>query len=110
MPRREVASDRFLAAITRYDTAAAPAALDSVLATASAFDAITLWHLLPRVPASDRARVAERIAALVEVPSETPVARVAALEPAALDAWWNALGFGEVEFWRTWESARPPGR
>lgn len=102
LPRRDYAADAFLAAVAAYDQPnCGPSALDRVLATAEASDALTLWHLLPRVTAPDRARVARRIAALIEVPAEVPIERVLALEPVALDAWWAAIGMGPAEEWRT---------
>jgi hypothetical protein len=101
VPRRDYASDAFLFALAAYDSAASdPAALDRVLATAEASDAITLWHLLPRVDGAARARVADRIAGLIEVPADVARARVLALEPAALDAWWGAIGMGTAAEWR----------
>ena len=100
VPRRDYASDAFLAAMSAYDSAAAPPELERVLETAESSDAITLWHLLPRVSGEARARVADRIAALIEVPADVVRARVLALEPAALDAWWGAIGMGPVSEWR----------
>jgi hypothetical protein len=75
--------------------------LDSVLAAAEASDAISLWHLLPRVMGDNRRKVAARIAQLIELPADVPVERVLALEPAALDAWWGAIGLGEAGEWRS---------
>ena len=105
VPRRDYASDAFLAAIAAYDSAAydsatkAPA-LDAVLAAAEPSDALTLWHLLPRVHGETRVRVAARIAGLIEVPADVARERVLALEPAALDAWWGAIGMGPAAEWR----------
>ena len=101
VPRRDYASDEFLAAIAALDSAPhETTALEHVLATAEASDAITLWHLLPRVDEEQRARVAGRISELIEVPADVPFARVLALEPAALDAWWGAIGMGPAAEWR----------
>jgi hypothetical protein len=47
-----------------------------------------------------RARVAERMANLIEVPADFERGRVLALEPAALDAWWGAIGMGTAAEWR----------
>jgi hypothetical protein len=111
VPRRDYASDRFLAALADYDRQPhLPSALDAVLARAEAMDAITLWHLLPRVLGEDSARVATRIAALIDVPTAVPMERVLALDHGALDAWWDALGYGGAGEWRAWKSSRPPGR
>jgi hypothetical protein len=110
VPRRDYASDEFLAALARYDRQPhLPSALDSVLARAEALDALTLWHLLPRVSGEDRARVAARVAALIELPAAVPMQRVLALDHAALDAWWTALGMGDAGEWRAWKSKHPPG-
>jgi len=101
-PRRDYASDAFLAAMAAYDSTVSggDGALERVLATAEASDAITLWHLLPSVGGAARARVAARMAELIEVPADVARERVLALEPAALDAWWNAIGMGTAAEWR----------
>ena len=101
VPRRDYASDAFLAAIDAYEQVPdSEPVLEGMLAAAEASDAITLWHLLPRVQSDTRARVAARIAELIEVPADVPRARVLALEPAALDAWWGAIGMGPASEWR----------
>jgi ferric-dicitrate binding protein FerR (iron transport regulator) len=102
VPRRDYASDTFLAAIAAYDSASAgdAAALAAVLEAAEASDAITLWHLLPRTSGEARSRVASRIAGMIEVPADVPLANVLALEPEALDAWWGAIGMGPAAEWR----------
>jgi hypothetical protein len=102
VPRRDYASDAFLAAIAAYDSTPAgdDTALGRVLGAAEPSDAITLWHLLPRVSRDGRLRVTARIAQLIEVPAGVPRERVLALDPAALDAWWGALGMGPAREWR----------
>lgn len=100
VPRRSYASDGFLAAIALTDNMQCQTDdLVAILAHAEASDAITLWHLLPRVQGKARRQVAERIAALIEVPADVALERVLALEPAALEAWWNALGVGSYREW-----------
>jgi hypothetical protein len=101
VPRRSDASDAFLAAVAVTDDPACQADdFALLLAHAEASDAITLWHLLPRVRGEVRRQVAERIAFLVEVPGDVTLDRVLALEPEALAAWWNALGVGAFEEWQ----------
>jgi hypothetical protein len=107
VPRRDYASDTFLAAIAAYDSSGDARALQRVLDTAEPSDAITLWHLLPRVTGDARARVAARIAELIEVPADVPRERVLALEPAALDAWWGAIGMGPASEWRAASPRQP---
>lgn len=100
VPRRDDASDAFLAAVAVTDNPACQAEdFTPLLESAEASDAITLWHLLPRVRGSVRRQVAERIVSLIEVPREVAIDRVLALEPAALESWWNALGVGTLDEW-----------
>ena len=102
VPRRDYASEQFLAVLEAYDQPGCAAdTLDSVLAAAEASDAISLWHLLPRVMGDNRVKVATRMAQLIELPADVSVERVLALEPAALDAWWGAIGLGEAGAWRS---------
>jgi isochorismate synthase EntC len=44
-------------------------AMNVILAEARVRDTLTLWHLLSRVEAEDRARVYDRIASLTPVPA-----------------------------------------
>jgi hypothetical protein len=100
VPRRVEASDAFLAAVAATDNPACQADdYTPLLVSAEANDAITLWHLLPRVRGDVRRQVAERFASLIDVPRDVALDRVLALEPAALEAWWNALGVGTLEEW-----------
>ncbi len=111
LPRRDFASDGFLAALASYDQPDCEASvLDTVLVAAEASDALTLWHLLPRVSGRERERVARRIAVLIEVPAEIALARVLALEPDALDAWWEAIGMGPANEWRAGPAKKLFGR
>lgn len=102
VPRRVHASDRFLALLAatdnpQCDTGELTAALDA----AEASDAITLWHMLPRVMGARRREVARRIAQLVDVPDDIAIERIVALDPAALEAWWNVLGVGPLNEWKS---------
>jgi FecR-like protein len=76
------------------------AALQLVLARAEAGHAITLWHLIKRVDAKDRAAVVDELADQVAMPSGISRQAVLALDDAALDEWWNAIGLGEAGWWR----------
>ena len=78
-------------------------ALDRVLAAATPHDGLTLWHLLTRVPAGDRARVFDRFAALVEVPSDVSREGVLRLDAHMIDRCWDALVLENTEWWRGWE-------
>lgn len=100
VPRRTDASAAFLAAVALTDDPACQADdFTTVVENAEAADAITLWHLLPRVRGNVRRQVAERFLALVAVEPDVSLERVLALEPEALGALWNALGMGTLEDW-----------
>jgi hypothetical protein len=61
------------------------------VAAARAEDALSLWHLLQRVAASDRGAVYDRLAGLVPPPASVTRVAALALDAAALDAYWNAI-------------------
>jgi hypothetical protein len=79
-------------------------ALDGVLRHARARDAMTLWHLLTRTAASERAHVYDALAVLVPPPAGVSREAVLRGERAPIDAWWSALGLGSVDFWRKWKA------
>jgi hypothetical protein len=80
-----------------------PAALEAVLTSARPRDALTLWHLLTRVPAGERGVVYDRMAVLAPPPQAATRAAIIAGDPAALDAWWNTLGLDSASWWRFWK-------
>ena len=101
------ASDVFRTALAKFDFEHDSAALNSVLAEARDRDALTLWHLLPRVQGAERVRVYDRLVQLAPPPES--VTRQAALEgdKQALDLWWDQLGLGESSHWRMWKGPSP---
>jgi len=78
------------------------AALARVLAAARPRDGLTLWHLLPRVPAAARGDVFDRFAQLVGVPRELRAGAVRG-DAKTLDLCWNALNLEDTGCWRGWE-------
>lgn len=79
------------------------AALDLVLSRARPKDAFTLWHLLARVTAAERAPVYDRLASLVPPPSGVTRDSIMAGDRRALNAWWNALGLDSMSWWQMWK-------
>jgi hypothetical protein len=79
------------------------AKLTIVLAQARKADALTLWHLLSRASISDRGKVFDALN--VSVPAPTSVTRegIERGDQAMLDAWWNKLGYDDINVWRKWE-------
>ncbi|HEV2383618.1 MAG TPA: FecR domain-containing protein [Terriglobia bacterium] len=105
-PYFEDAPEALRAALTALDFGPAgerSAELNLILKQARTRDALTLWHLLPRVEGSDRARVYDRLAALVPPPSQVSKDGVLRLDQTMLDLWWDKLGLGDISLWRHWE-------
>ena len=80
------------------DTARA-AALEQVLASARRRDALTLWHLLSRGSAHERARVYDTLSALAPPPSAATRDAVLGGDRKALMAWWDSFEFEGTSFW-----------
>jgi hypothetical protein len=79
-------------------------ALRVVLAHAGPGDAMTLWHLIARVDAGDRAAIVDALTELLPMPAGVTREAVLRLDRAALDQWWNALGLGEASWWRNFRA------
>jgi hypothetical protein len=111
-PYYEDSSAKFREALAEFDSAVTTpeersSALGIVLAESRKRDAFTLWHLLARVEESDRARLYDRLAALVPPPSEVTREGILRLFRPMLDRWWNQLGLGDISLWRNWERNWP---
>jgi hypothetical protein len=84
-------------ALARFDFQHGGAeALDVVLAEARPRDGPTLWHLLARVGGEDRARVYDRLAALVPPPAGVTREGVLRLDRPMLDRWREQLEYVSV--------------
>jgi predicted anti-sigma-YlaC factor YlaD len=66
-------------------------ALDAVLAEATDRDTFTLWNLLPRVSVERRARVLDRMIALVGLPEGVTREGIMDLDQSMIDLWAEAL-------------------
>lgn len=107
-PYYEDASGEFRSALEKFDfekmsPEQRSAQLGTILAQARERDALTLWHLLSRTEGAERAGVYERLAGLVAAPAGVTRDGILRLDQTMLDAWWNALGLGDISLWRTWE-------
>lgn len=90
-PYFDDASDPFKRAVDRFDEA--QMSLDTVLATARVRDTLTLWHVISRVGAGDRAQVFDRIAALTPLPADVARERVLTLDAETLKRWREELAW-----------------
>ena len=61
--------------------------LEIVLSESRVRDALTLWHLLPRVDAQSRGQIYDRLAQLIPPPPEVTRDGIKALDPMMLDVW-----------------------
>ena len=107
IPYYEDSSVKLQESIARFDTSSDPASVLVILDEARRRDAITLWHLLRRVDASGRGAVYDRLAELIQVPSDVNRAAVVNGDPKMIDALWNALDLGDTSWWRLWKSRMP---
>jgi hypothetical protein len=103
IPFYEDAPESLRRGVGVFEAGSVEAALDPILSSARARDGLTLWHLLTRVPAADRARVFDRFAVLVPLPAG--ISRQAAInrDPQTIDRCWDALNLENTEWWRGWE-------
>jgi ferric-dicitrate binding protein FerR (iron transport regulator) len=76
------------------------AALSLIVEQARRRDALTLWHLLSRGTDDERARVFDRLAALVPPPPGVSRELVLARDRGALGRWWNVLGVQTGGWWK----------
>jgi hypothetical protein len=83
------------------------AALARALGAARPDDALTLWHLLARVPEPDRDAVFDALARFVAPPPGVTREGIRRGDRGMRDAWWAALDLGDIEWWRTWKRGLP---
>ncbi|MBI3401181.1 MAG: FecR domain-containing protein [Acidobacteria bacterium] len=107
-PRYDVTDQRFRDELDFVDEGPRmegyASALAYVLEHASVHDAMTLWHLIPRVAPSDRGAVVDALAARAPMPTSVSRDAVMRLDKAALDQWWDSLGLQDASWWRLWKS------
>jgi hypothetical protein len=107
IPYYEDASQAFRDAVNRFDVDADEAAAGEILSQARQRDAITLWHLLRRVPPADRGVVYDRLTQFIKTPADVTRDGVMAANPQMIDSLWNALDLGTTSWWRTWMRHAP---
>jgi hypothetical protein len=94
-PSFDDATERLRQALVAFDFAAGGvSAVNTVLAEARVRDTLTLWHLLSRVDAPDRARVFDRMVELTPLPPGVTRDRALALDADTLTRWREELAWG----------------
>lgn len=104
-PRYEDAPSGYGEALTTLDFGSPgdpgrDAALELILSRARRRDALTLWHLLSRGTADERARVYDRLAELAPPPKGITREAILRGERGELDVWWDSLGVETGTWWR----------
>jgi hypothetical protein len=107
IPYYEDASQGLIDALRRFDSDGDAAAVSVVIAESRKKDAISLWHLLRRIPAPERGQVFDRLSQLIPAPSGVTREGVLAGDPRMIDSLWDALDLGKTSWWRMWKSRLP---
>ena len=103
IPYYEDAPPALRQAVGTFDTTADLSTVPIILANARQKDAVTVWHLLRRVPVAARGTVYDKFVQLVQVPANVTRDQAVAGDQRAVDALWDALGLGDIQFWRQWK-------
>ncbi len=102
-PHFDDASPAFVQALAAVDGGEAveqARALSIVLAESRREEAIALWHLLTRLDREAAEQVYGRLAELVRPPAGVTRKATLAADQAALAAWWEAIGLGDLNVLR----------
>ncbi len=89
--------------LAQFDLTGNEQAVRSVLSAARPRDALTVWHLLERTHGQQRAKVFDRFAQLVNLPSSVTRQAILRGDRASLDVAWDALKLGNTTWWREWK-------
>jgi len=94
IPYFDDAPERMKSAVENFGfEKAGESALTIILGEARVRDTLTLWHLLFRVEAEDRARVYDRMASLTPVPAGVSREQALNLDPETLRRWKDELAW-----------------
>lgn len=97
-PYFDDASDKFRDALAKLDFQnGGTRALTIVLAEAREYDTLSLWHLLSRMRGPERARVYDRMAAMIPPPPGVTREGVMRLDKRMLDRWKSGLEWAWFE-------------
>ncbi len=90
-PFFEDSSDQFQSALRALDSGTGVSErarqLETILREARVRDALSLWHLLPRVDPEARGLIYDRLARFLPPPADVTRDGIIALDPAMLDGW-----------------------
>ncbi len=107
IPYYEDAPPSLIEAVRRFDEDGDATAARTVVNEARQRDAISLWHLLRRVPAAERGPVYDRLSQFISVPRSVTREGVLAGDVKMIDSLWDTLDLGNTSWWRMWKSRMP---
>jgi len=91
-PFSEDASIEFQNALARFDFAdGGSESVQAIIKESNVYDALTLWHLLARVPKTEREKVFDALVSFVELPKDATREGVLRLDKKMLDDWWEEV-------------------
>ena len=95
-PFSDDASTEFKNALFKFDfEGGGSESLQAIIKASSLYDALTLWHLLWRVPQNEREKIFNALASHVKPPANVSRQGILKLNKKMLDAWW-------IEIERVW--------
>jgi hypothetical protein len=107
VPYYEDASRALIDAVHQFDSSAGAGAARVIVREARQRDAISLWHLIRRVPPTERGSVYDRLSELIQAPAGVTRDGVIAGDSKMIDALWDTLDLGNTSWWRMWKSRMP---
>ncbi|MGI8884947.1 MAG: FecR domain-containing protein [Pyrinomonadaceae bacterium] len=91
-PFSDESSAQFQSALFNFDFAnGGSESLQTVIKESNLYDSLTLWHLLSRVPKTEREKVFEALAVHVEPPANVTRKGILRLDKKMLEAWWTEI-------------------
>jgi hypothetical protein len=91
-PFAEDSSTEFQNAVYKFDFEnGGSESLQTIIQKANLYDSLTLWHLLSRVPKTERSKVFDALFVRVKPPVNVTREGVLRLDKKMLDAWWAEI-------------------
>ena len=91
-PFSDDSSARFQTALFNFDFAnGGNKSLQTIIKESNLYDSLTLWHLLLRVPKTEREKIFDALAVHVKPPANITREGVLLLDKKMLDAWWTEI-------------------
>ena len=90
-PFSDAASTEFQNALFKFDFENGSESVRTIIKESNVYDALTLWHLLSRVPKTEREKVFDALDSFVKLPKGATREGVLRLDKKMLDLWWKEV-------------------